>query len=132
MQKTTADLYETVLLEPNSEYLADPTDLTRHISTTIAIANGKNTSYVLLPKISLLRVLEHSGIYKVGGVTRPYACMEWPGISIPQALLTLREDRLILCPFSDEDCNTHNSNICFYERSSAGKGLNFDDYPDDD
>ncbi len=56
--------------------------------------------------------------------------MEWPGIQIPQSLLILLKERPILCPFSDDKGKTHNSNICFYDRNPAGKGLDFDANPD--
>ena len=81
---------------------------------------------------ALITVLEYSRIYKVGGVTFPCACMEWPGIQIPHALIILREDRFLLCPFSDVDGNANNNEIHFYDRNPAGKGLDFDACPDDE
>ncbi len=56
--------------------------------------------------------------------------MEWQDIQIPQALLTLLKDIPILRPFSDEEGNSHNNNICFCDRNPAGKGLDFEVNPD--
>jgi hypothetical protein len=40
--------------------------------------------------------------------------MEWPGIHIPQALLTLLIDDIpILCSFSDEEGNSHKKIFAF-------------------
>ncbi len=55
--------------------------------------------------------------------------MEWPGIQIPQALLTLLEDRSLLCPFSQEEGYTYKSNIYLYDRNPAGKELDFESNP---
>jgi hypothetical protein len=56
--------------------------------------------------------------------------VEWPGIQIPLALITLLEDRPLICPFSDKDGNTLKSNIRFYDRTMAEKCLDFNDCPD--
>jgi hypothetical protein len=56
--------------------------------------------------------------------------MEWLSIQILQALLTLLEDRPILCSFSDEEGNSRNNNFYFYDRKPAGNGLDFDANPD--
>ena len=37
----------------------------------------------------LLYLLEYNIIYKVGGVSNPYASMEWPRIHIPQVISTM-------------------------------------------
>jgi hypothetical protein len=73
---------------------------------------------------------EYSRIYKVGDPTGPYACMEWPGIQIAQALLTLLDDKPLLCQFSQEEGYTYTSNIYMYDRKLAGKELDFDSNPD--
>ena len=52
--------------------------------------------------------------------------MEWPGIQIPQSLLTLLDDKPLLCPFSQEEGYVYTSNIYFYDRNLASKELDFD------
>ncbi len=84
----------------------------------------------MLPRPSLLYILEYFKIYKVGDPTGPYACMEWPGIQIPQAMLTFLEDISLLYPFYQEEGYTYNSNTYFYDRNPAGKELDFDSDPD--
>ncbi len=113
--KTTSDLYEATLAKANT-YPTVPTDIIGYITSAVAQAAAQNTEYVLLPRLSLLYILEYSNIFKVGDPTGPYACMEWPDIQIPQALLTLLlEDIPIPCPFSNEEGNSHDNNICFYD-----------------
>ena len=82
--------------------------------------------------MSILRVGEETSQRRkrdqyVGGPTGPYACM---GIQIPQALLTLLDDSSLLCPFSQEEGYTYTNNIYVYDRSPAGKELDFDSNPD--
>jgi hypothetical protein len=48
------------------------------------------------------------------------------GNTIPQTLLTLLDDRPLLCPFSQEEGYTYTSNIYFYDRNPASKELYFD------
>jgi hypothetical protein len=91
MQKTAADLYEAVFLETPNEDFVVPANLIGGMSSVLTTINERNTEHVLLPRMSLLYVLEYFRIYIVGGVTCPYACMEWPRIQTPQALITLLE-----------------------------------------
>jgi hypothetical protein len=55
--------------------------------------------------------------------------MEWPGIQIPQSLLTLLDGSPLLCPFSQEEGYVYTNNIYFYDRNLAGKELDFDSAP---
>ena len=84
----------------------------------------------MLPRPSLLYILEYYRIYKVGNPTGPYACMKWPGIQIPQAVLTLLDDESILCLFSQEEGYTYISNVYFYDRNPTSKELDFDSSPE--
>ena len=97
--KTASDLYEASLDEAGPSFLI-PFDLIGDITHAITQADSQNNEYVLFPRPSLLYILKYSRIYKVGDPTGTYACMEWPGIQIPQALLTLLDDKPLLCPFS--------------------------------
>ena len=55
--------------------------------------------------------------------------MEWPGIHIPQSLLTLLDDRPLLYLFSQEEGYAYIGNIYFYDRNLAGKELDFESAP---
>ncbi len=129
MLKTTSDLYEASLAEAGISFLI-PSDIIADITFAISQDESQNNEYVLLPRPSLMYILEYYRLYKVGDPIGPYACMEWPGIQISQALLTLLEDRPLLCPFSQDDGYTYNSNIYLYDRNPAGKELDLLDYLD--
>ena len=125
MLKTASDIYEASLVEAGASFPI-PSDLFGDITLAITQADSQNNEYVIIPRPSLLYILEYSRIYKVGDPTGPYACMEWLGIQIPQALLTLLDDISLLCPFSQEDGYTYISNLYFYDRNPSGKELDFD------
>ena len=44
---------------------------------------------IKLKNRDLLYLLEYRRIYKVGGVSNPYANMKWHGILIPQVISTM-------------------------------------------
>jgi hypothetical protein len=129
MLQTASDLYEASPDEARYSFTI-PSDLIGDISLAITQADSHNIEYVLLPRPSLLYILEYSKIHKVGDPTGPYACMEWPGIQIPKALLTLLDNIPLLCPFSQEEGYTYISNIYFYDRNPAGKELDFGSNPE--
>ena len=79
----------------------------------------------------LLYLLEFYKIVKIRGINSPFACMEWPGIQITQAILSLLGTKGILYSFLDDKRAWEESLIHFYERNPAGRGLDFDDAPED-
>ena len=94
----------TTLLLPRGHSYEGDKNVLYIIGLTLASTQADSQNeYVLLPRPSLMYILEYSRIYKVGDPTGPYACMEWLGIQIPQALLTLLDDTPLLCPFSQEE-----------------------------
>jgi len=127
MIKTAFDLYKASLAEAGPSFLIPP-ELIGDITLALMHADSQNNEYVLLLRPSLLYILEYSRIYKVGDPTGPYACMEWPGIQIPQALITQLDDRSLLRPFSQEKY-TYTTSIYFCDRNPAGKELDFDSNP---
>ncbi len=78
MLKMASDLYEASLAEAGDSF-SIPSDLIGDITLAITQTDSQNNEYVLLPRPSLLYILEYSRIYKVGDPTGPYACMKWPG-----------------------------------------------------
>ncbi len=72
MLKTASDLYEASLVEAGASFPI-PSDLTGDITLAITQANSQNRAYVLLPRPSLLYIMEYSIIYKAGDPIGPYA-----------------------------------------------------------
>ena len=79
---------------------------------------------------TLLYLLEILRITKVGGPNSPYACAEWPGIQIPQAILALLDNKGLRITFFNDKRDREDHILHFYERNPAGRGLDFDDYPE--
>ena len=70
---------------------AKPMDLSEDYYTTIAIATkatGEGHTSEMDPR-TLLYLFEYCRITKIGGANNPYVCVEWPGIQIPQVILSL-------------------------------------------
>ena len=57
--------------------------------------------------------------------------MHWPGIQIPQAIINLLDTKDLLVNFIDDNGGTEQHLIRFHERNPSGRGLDFDDAPDD-
>ncbi len=51
----------------------------------------------------LLYLFEYYKISKVGGANKPYACMQWPGIQIPQAIINLLDTKDLLVNFIEDN-----------------------------
>ena len=75
--------------------------------------------------------MEFYKIVKIGGINNPVACMEWPGIQIPQAILSLLDKKGITYQFLDDKGAWEESTLQFYERNPARRGMDFDDEPED-
>ena len=75
MLKTTSDLYEASLAEAGAPF-SILSDLIGGITFAITQVDSQNNDYVLLPRPSLLYIMEYSRIYKVEDPTGPYSCME--------------------------------------------------------
>ena len=70
-------------------------------------------------------ILEYSKIYKAGGVSSPYAIMEWLGIQIPQAISTMLNEIGLRFNFVTDTGSYEEGDIYFYDRNPAGRGLDF-------
>jgi hypothetical protein len=75
--------------------------------------------------------MEFYKIVKIGGINNPFASMEWPGIQIPEAILSLLDTKGITYHFLDDKGAWEESALWFYERNPARRGLDFDDIPED-
>ena len=67
----------------------------------------------------------------IGGANSPFACMEWPGIQIPQVILNLLGIKAIRFHFLDDKGAWDKHLIHFHERYPVGRGLDFDDASED-
>ena len=74
--------------------------------------------------------MEFSKTHKGGGISSPYASIEWPGVQIPQALTTILKDRGLNIFLLNNDGVHDTAPAYFFERNSAGRGLDFDEFPE--
>ncbi len=117
MLKTASNLYESSLAEAGASF-SIPSDLIGDITLEITQADSQN-EYVLLPHPSLLYILEFQNLQS-RRPTGPYICMYGMAGNInPQTLLTLLDDKPLLCPFSHEEGYTNN--LYFYDRNPSRK-----------
>jgi hypothetical protein len=72
------------------------------IATAISESATSNTNIIALKNIDLRYLMEYNRIYKVGGVSIPYANMEWPGIQIPQAIFAMLTETRIQFTFATD------------------------------
>jgi hypothetical protein len=117
------------LLQPNDHFII-PEDFVDIIATAIAESAATNTNTHALKNIDLLYLMEYIRIYKVGGVSSPYANMEWPGIQIPQAISAMLTEIGLQFTFSIDIGCYKESVLYFYDRNPAGRGLDFADKPE--
>ena len=113
----------------DADILEVPNDYYSAISEAVEAAGERH--YVELNPQHTLYLFEYYKISKVGGPNTPYACMQWPGIQIPQAIISMLDNKDLLVDFMDDNGETEQHYIQFYERNPAGRGIDFDDAPDD-
>jgi hypothetical protein len=66
-----------------------------------------------------------------GVINSPYTCIEWPRIQIPQAILSLLDEKGLRFTFYNNKRVAEEPTLHFYERNLTGRGLDFHDYLDD-
>jgi hypothetical protein len=79
----------------------------------------------------MLYLFEFYKIVKIGGTNNPYACIEWPRIQIPWAILSMLDEKGLRFTLYNSKRIAEEHTLYFYERNLAGRGLDFNDYPDD-
>jgi hypothetical protein len=79
----------------------------------------------------LLHLFEFLKIVKIGGAHSPCACMEWPGIQILQAILSLPDQKRLRFTFIDDTAEGDDHTLHFYERNPARRGMDFNEHPED-
>ena len=79
----------------------------------------------------MLYLFEFYKIVKIGCTHSPYACIEWQGIQIPKAILSLLDEKGLRFTFYNNKRVAEEHTLHFYEKNPAGRGLDFNDHPDD-
>jgi hypothetical protein len=97
-------------------------------NATKAAGEGRTTK---MEHHDLPYLLDYYKINMIGGANSPYACAEWPGIQIPHAILSLLDRKGLQFTFFNDKRVGENHTLLFYERNLAGRGLDFDDFPED-
>jgi len=105
------------LFDVDADALEVPEDYYSAIAAATETA-GDNQSVELEPQL-ILYLMEFYKIIKIGGINNPFACIEWPGIHIPHAILNILGTKGILFHFLDDKGAWEESLIQFYERNPA-------------
>ena len=121
------ELYD-MLFDIDADALAVPENYYSAIAEANELA-GDRQSIELDPQI-LLYLMEFYKMVKIRRINNPFLCMEWPGIQIPQAILSLLDTKGIVYHFLDDKGAWEESTLLFYERNPAGRGMDFDDTPE--
>ena len=107
-----------------------PEDFYTAISNPSEAAGEGHTT--VMDHLDLLYLFEYYIIIKIGGANNPYACAERPGIQIPQAIQSMMDRKGLQFTFLNDKRVREDHTLLFYERNPAGRGLEFDDFPEDD
>jgi len=96
------ETYEDILLNDKDEYIP-PTDFIDTFITTIETAKSADAGEITLTSTYLLYLFRFNKIFKVGGISSPYAVIEWSGVQIPQAITTILQNRGIKLSLVNND-----------------------------
>jgi hypothetical protein len=121
-------LYDKIF-DLDAEHVNQPEDFYTALSdVTEALGDGH---YADMDASHMLYLFEFYKIVKIRGTNSPYACIEWPGIQTPQAILSLLDEKGLRFIFYNNKRTVEEHTLHFYERNPAGRGLDFNDFPDD-
>jgi hypothetical protein len=121
------DVYENTISLDGGDAQQIPDDYYTALNEATEASTDQST--VKLDSKTLLYLFEFSRISKMGGLNNPYDIIEWPGIQIPQAILSNLGDKPLKCTFITDEGGWEEHFITFYERNPAGRGLDFTDNP---
>jgi hypothetical protein len=102
-----------------------------YTALSVATETTGDSHYAALDTLHTLYLFEFYKIVKIGGINNPYACIEWHGIQIPQAILSLLDEKGLQITFYNDKREAEEHTLHFYERNPARRGMDFDDHPDD-
>ena len=77
------------LFDLDAEHVDQPEDFYTTLSEATETTGDEH--YVDMDALHMLYLFDFYKIVKIGGINSPYACIEWHGIQIPQAILSLME-----------------------------------------
>ena len=123
------DSYEDIILN-NTDDFQPPKDFIESLIEGISVAESQGETKISLSSADTLYLFEFYMIFKVGGISSPYATIEWPRVQIPQALTSILQDKGIKISLINNEGKFQEAPIYFYERNPAGQGLDFDENPD--
>jgi hypothetical protein len=108
------NLYEMYdkLYDIDAEQLSQPKDLYTAISE--ATETSWVSHYAAMDTLHTLYLFEFYKIVKIGGIHSPYACIEWPGVQIPHAILSLLEEKGLLITFYNDKREAEEHTLHFY------------------
>ncbi len=124
----TQKIYDRIV-SLDADILDVPDDYYTALSESVETAGDRH--YVKLSPHHQLYFFEYYKLSKEGGANSPYACIPWPGIYIPQAIINLLDAKDLLVNFIDDNGGMEQHLIQFHERNPAGRGLDFYDAPND-
>ena len=122
------ELYDR-LYDLDAERINQPEDFYTTLSDETKVDRDSHNAD--LGALHIIYLFEFYKIVKIGGIDNLYACIEWPGLQIPQAIISLLEQKGLRFTFYNDKREAEDHTLHFYERNSTGRGLDFDDYPDD-
>jgi uncharacterized protein (DUF1330 family) len=127
LRDSLQEIYDR-LYDIDVETMEPPKDYYTAIATATDAAGEGHTAE--LDPHTLFYLLEILRLTKVGGPNSPYACAEWPLIQNPQAILALLDNKGLHITFFNDKRESEDHILHFYERKPAGRGLDFDEYPE--
>ncbi len=83
----------------------------------------------MLTPTDALYLFEFSKSHKVGEIASPHALIEWPWVQIPQAINAILQHIEIRIALINNDGYFQETNIYFYDKNPARRGLDFDEFP---
>ena len=114
------EMYD-MLYDLDAEHVNQPEDFYTALSDAAKTTRG--SYYAGLDASYMLYLLDFYKIVKVGGIHNPYACIEWLGIQIPQAILSLLDEKGFRFTFDNYKREAEEYTMHFYERNPARRGL---------
>jgi hypothetical protein len=96
----------------------------------IVAAEAQGETIISLSPKDTRYLFEFYRIFKVGGIASPYATIEWPGVQIPHALMAILQNKGINITLINNDGEYHEAPIYSFKKNPAGRGLDFDENPD--
>ena len=122
-------MYDILLFDLDAEHVDQPEDFYTTLSDATKAA--RDGHYADLDAAHMIYLFEFYKIVKIGGMNITYACIEWSGIQIPLAILSLLDEKGLKFTFYNNKRVAEEHTLHLYERNPTGRGLDFNDHPND-